>query len=112
MERDDSVLIGHILDTARKIAARVSSLSREQYDRDAELRDAIAYRIQVIGEAASKISPKYRANHPEVPWARVIGMRHRIVHDYLNVNYKILWEAAKNDIPKLIESIEALVQEG
>ena len=109
MERDDSVLLGHMLEVAKRIADRFRDLSREQYDLDDELRDAIAYRIQIIGEAASKLSPQFRASHCNLPWAQIIGLRHRIVHDYMNVNYKILWEVVKKDIPKLIEALEPLV---
>jgi uncharacterized protein with HEPN domain len=112
MERDDQVLLGHILTTARNIFAKTADLPLEQLAKDDVLRDALAYRFQVIGEAASQISHAFRAQHPEVPWARIVGMRHRIVHDYLNVNYKILWRTAKEDIPVLIEHMRTLVHEG
>lgn len=112
MERDDQVLLGHMLATARRIIEKTAGLSREQFDEDDDLRDALAYRFQVIGEAASQISHAFRAQHPEVPWIRIVGMRHRIVHDYLNVNYNILWRTSKQDVPVLIKYLEALVQEG
>ncbi|GMV92970.1 MAG: hypothetical protein AMXMBFR82_27480 [Candidatus Hydrogenedentota bacterium] len=112
MERDDQALLGHILTTARSILAETADISLERFEKDDVLRDALAYRFQVIGEAASQVSRAFRAKHPEVPWARIVGMRHRIVHDYMNVNYKILWRTAKEDIPVLIEHMQTLVQEG
>jgi len=90
MERDNSVLLRQILDSARRIVGKTSGVLKEKYDQDESLRDSIALRTQVIGEAASKLSPAFCARHPEVPWSRVVGMRHRIVHDYVNFNYKVL----------------------
>lgn len=60
MQREDSVYVGHILDTAHKVVDRVRALSRPEFDADEDLRDAIAHRVQVVGEAASKLSEAFR----------------------------------------------------
>mgnify|MGYP003423299138 CR=1 FL=1 len=111
MERDDSILLGHIYDTAMNIANRLKDVTRQEFDSNEDLRLSIAYKIQVIGEAASKISIPFRQAHSQMPWARIIGMRHRIVHDYMDINFNILWRTAKKDLLVLIEAIKPLVDE-
>ncbi len=109
MQRDDTVFLCHILDTARKATCRIQGVSRAEFDGNDDLRDALAYRVQIIGEAASRLSPGFRETHPQVPWRRVIGMRHRIVHDYMDVDYDILWEVATRNLPELIEMLIPII---
>jgi uncharacterized protein with HEPN domain len=63
----------------------------------------------VIGETARQVSRDFRVTHPEVPWENIIGMRHKVVHDYLGVDEDIVWEVVTADLPKLVESLEPLV---
>ena len=109
MQRTDTLYIHHMMDTARKIAQRAQGLSQDQFDAQEDLRDAIVHRIQVIGEAASKVSQMLREEHPEVEWQRIIGMRNRIVHDYMNVDYDIVWQVATHSVQKLIVALEPLL---
>lgn len=110
MQRDDAVLVQYMLDTARNIVQRLGGVSRDEFDSDDDLRDALALRLQIVGEAASKVSHAYRTRHPEVPWARIVGMRHRIVHDYLDVDFDILWQVATKDVPALLPLLERLAR--
>lgn len=105
MPRDDAVYVGHMLETARKAVAKVEGKSREDFDADENLRLALAYLIQIIGEAASRVSLALREAHAEIPWSEVIGMRHKIVHDYLGVDYDIVWEVLTGDLPVLAEKL-------
>jgi len=64
----------------------------------------------VIGEAARQVSREFTVTHPEVPWENIIGMRHKVVHDYLGVDEDIVWQVVvTGDLPKLVESLEPLV---
>ena len=65
--------------------------------------------IQIIGEAARKISPAYKESHPQIPWTQIIGMRNRLVHEYFRVETEIVWEVVERDIPALIPLLEPLV---
>ena len=109
MQRDDAVFIGHMLDMARKAATRVHNKSRADYDADEDLRLVIAHLVQTIGEAAAQVSTQTRAAHPEIPWKQIVGIRHRIVHDYMDVDYDILWEVATRDLPSLVAALEKIV---
>jgi len=108
MPRDEAIYVGHMLDTARKAIEKVDRKSRMDFDADETLRLALAYLIQIIGEAASRVSPAFGEVHAEVPWSEIIGMRHKIVHDYLGVDYDILWEVVTSDLPALASKLERI----
>ena len=108
MRPDDSVYVGHMLDMAKKAAEKVGALTRRDYDEDENLRLALAHLVQVIGEAARRVSAETREAHPEVPWVDIVGMRSKIVHDYMNVDEDIVWEVASRDLPALIPALERL----
>ncbi|MDP8922851.1 MAG: DUF86 domain-containing protein [Chloroflexota bacterium] len=111
MAKDDLLYFGHILDAARGACAALNGVSREAFDADENLRLAEAHRIQIIGEAARRVSPVGRAAHPEIPWHQITGMHHRIVLAYLNIQYSVVWEVVIRDLPNLIAAPEAFVQE-
>lgn len=70
---------------------------------------ALSYVIQIIGEAASKVSAEGQQQYSHIAWRQIIGMRNIIVHDYLNTRYDILWNAATINIPDLITQLEAIL---
>jgi uncharacterized protein with HEPN domain len=109
MRHDDLVYIGHMLDSARKARAKIGEKTRENYDQDENLRLALAYLVQIIGEAASRVSLAFREAHPEIPWKNIIGTRHHVVHDYLDVDYDIVWNAVNIHLPPLISALEKIV---
>ena len=63
----------------------------------------------MIGKAARQVSREFTVTHPEVPWENIIGMRHKVVHDYLGVDEDIVWQVVTGDLPKLVASLEPLV---
>jgi uncharacterized protein with HEPN domain len=98
-----------MLDTARKAVAKTAGLNREDYDDDENLRLALTHLVQVIGEAARRVSQQTRTIHPEIPWREITGIRHIIVHDYMNVDEDVLWEVVTSDLPPLIALLEQIV---
>ena len=102
--KDDRVYLGHMLDMARKAVGKTRDLSRAAYDEDENLRLALAHLVQVIGEAARRVSPAGQAAHPEIPWREITGMRHKIVHDYMGLDEDIVWEVVTRDLPPLSQS--------
>ncbi len=109
MRRDDAVYVGHMADAARKAVAMVAEVDRHEFDSNEILRLALAHLIQNVGEAARLVSPAFRDGHPDVPWKQVIGMRHRVVHDYMAVDYDIVWNVVKMELPPLIPVLEKAV---
>jgi len=78
MPRDDRVYVGHML----------------------------AHLVQMIGEAARRVSAEFRAVHPAIPWVDIVGMRSKIVHDYMNVDEDIVWQVVTRDLPSLEEELQ------
>jgi uncharacterized protein with HEPN domain len=72
MKKDDLVYVGHMLDTARAVVGKIHNVDREAFDRDDNLRLAITHLIQVIGEAASRVSSEFRDKHQSVPWRAIV----------------------------------------
>ncbi len=109
MPKDDSVYLGHMLDTAREARELVLGIDRSAYQQDRTLKLALAHLIQVLGEAARQVSDEIQSSHPAIPWEDIIGMRHKIVHDYLAVDEDIVWEVVATDLPSLIPSLERII---
>jgi len=108
---DDSIYLGHMLDMTRRAVRAIESKTRAQYDEDDILRLGLTHLVQVIGEAARKVSDEFRNQHPEIPWRKIVGMRHRIVHDYMRVDEDILWQVVTNDLRALLPQLEAILPE-
>jgi uncharacterized protein with HEPN domain len=109
MPRDETVYLGHMLDRARKIITKIQGKTRADFDDDENLRLALAHLIQTIGEAARKVPADLRSAHPEIPWKRIMGMRHKIVHDYMEIDEDVVWNVASKHLPTLVEQLEPLV---
>ena len=109
MIRDDMVYLGHMFDFASRAVNRVKNISRNEYDKDEDLRMVLAHLIQVVGEAARLASEECHKKYPTIPWSKIIGMRHRIVHDYINIKYGIVWDVAKYELPLLVKELEKIV---
>lgn len=111
MTKDDLVYAGHMLDTARVVVSKLAGVDVETFDRDENLRLAVTPLIQIIGEASARVSNVFRDTHPEIPWREIVAMRHRIVHDYIHINYDVVWGVATHDVPALIAILERFVPE-
>jgi uncharacterized protein with HEPN domain len=109
MSKDDAVYLGHMMEMARKVADKLDGVERSNYDDDENLRLALTHLLQVIGEAASRVSREFRDASPQIEWPAIIGMRQKVVHDYMNVDEDIVWETATRDIPPLISALEPLL---
>jgi uncharacterized protein with HEPN domain len=110
-QEDDAVYVGHMLDMTYRAVKAIKNKPRAKYDRDDILRLGLTHLVQVIGEAARKVSAKFQRAHPEIPWRKIIGMRHRIVHDYMRVDEDILWQVVTQDLPELLPLLEASLPE-
>lgn len=103
---DDRVRIRHALDAARRIVASAASWSRADLDLEQLPTLGVIRLLEVIGEAASQVSVETQGAHPDVPWRKMSGLRHRLIHGYFNVNLDIVWDTIGEDLPPLIRSLE------
>ncbi len=109
MQHDDRVYLSHMLDMAYKSRLLVGETTHAGFESNEVLRLALRHLLQIIGEAASRVSDSWRAAHPQIPWAEIIGMRHRVVHDYLGIDEEIVWRTVNEDLPILIAALEQVL---
>jgi uncharacterized protein with HEPN domain len=106
---DDESRLRHMLDAASEAAGFARDRSRADLAGDRLLALGLVKLIEIVGEAASKITPEFRDAHPGIPWRRIIDMRHVLVHDYDRVNLEIVWEVAAVRMGELVEALAPLV---
>ncbi len=109
MARDDRLTLEQMLETARRIRRIASGCTRQEFEADEVRQLALLHLIQVLGEAASRVSAAFREFHPELPWGSMAGMRNRIVHGYDHVDPDIVWRVATEDVEPVIAALERLV---
>jgi len=108
MWRDDAYLLDIVV-AARKVINFTNGVTREQFDNDEILQNAVIRFLEIIGEASRSISQELKDSHPEIPWREIIGMRNRLIHHYFKVDAEKVWETIQDDIPSLIVMIEPLI---
>lgn len=108
MRVEDRIRIRHMIDATESALRFVKARSRADLDRDEMLTFALVRAIEVIGEAASKVTVKGRAELPGVPWAAVTGMRNRLIHAYFDINLDILWATVEQALPKLLGQLKSI----
>jgi uncharacterized protein with HEPN domain len=104
----DLAYLGDMLRYAREAYDLVAEISREDYDHDTTTQYALRYLLVVVGEAASKVSKPMKARSPQIPWPRITGMRHELVHGYTQVSSSIVWDTARDDLLPLITELERI----
>ena len=107
--RDDLVYVEDMLARTRRILEKTRSVTWECFRDDQDLHDIAERSISVIGEAARKVSDEFRISHPEIPWSEAMSIRHKIVHDYFEVSYTILWSVIREELPDLAAALERLL---
>jgi uncharacterized protein with HEPN domain len=108
MDRDGPHIVD-IVGSARLVRAYLAGVAQEDFMRNVQLQDSIIRRLEVIGEAAGRVSASFRERHPAIPWSRMIGMRNRMIHTCDAVDLDIVWTTAQERIPELLALIEPLV---
>ena len=106
MHSNDIIRLRHILDAAREAISFTKGKTRSDLNSDRMLVLALVKDIEIIGEAACRIQSSARDELTGVPWDDIIGMRHRLVHAYFDINLNILWQTLQDDLPLLITVLE------
>lgn len=107
MSHDPPLLLDMLL-AARRVIAFAAKTSSTEFLTDEFAQSAIHYQIQVIGEAAYKVSKVFRDQHPEIAWEPICGLRHRLVHDYGGIEPAVIWKIVEQHVPELIRLLEPL----
>lgn len=107
MLRDAGYLVD-MLHEARMVLTFTIGKTFADFEGDAECQYAVIRAIEVLGEAAGRVSQEFMDAHPEIPWRKIIGMRNRMIHGYDDIVLSIVWEVVQTDIPELVRLLDPL----
>lgn len=108
MRSDDSLLLD-IFNAARKLQRFTAGMSRAAFNQNELVQSAVVRELQVIGEAARLITDETKHQQSQVNWHAISGMRNRLIHEYFDVDFDIVWDTIQQDIPLLISQLEPLI---
>lgn len=108
MSPDDHWRVRHMIEAAEQAIAFVAGRERSDLDTDAMLRLALTRAVEVVGEAAAKVTEAGRAELPAVPWLQIAGMRNRLVHACFSINHSVLWDTVQLPLPPLLAQLKAM----
>ncbi|MCC6299327.1 MAG: DUF86 domain-containing protein [Anaerolineales bacterium] len=108
MSRDDSYLYD-MLESAQAILGYLAGKTWDEFSKDALLQDAVVRRLEIIGEAAGRVSAETQKKYSYIPWMAMRGTRNRVIHGYDNVQLDIIWDIAQDDLPGLINELQKII---
>lgn len=108
-QRKDITCIRHMLDHAIEAVEMADRHNRSELDTDRKLNLALVRLVEIIGEAAARVSSEIQSKHPNIPWAEIVAMRNRMIHGYDQVDFDILWDVIELHLPPLIEQLRDIV---
>jgi uncharacterized protein with HEPN domain len=108
--RSDDERLRDIAEAIERIE-RHTKAGRAAFDRDELIQNWVVHHLQIIGEAARRLSDDWKAARPEVPWRAIVGMRHILVHSYFEVDENVVWLTVENDLPRLKHVVDGALDE-
>ncbi|MFQ5895627.1 MAG: DUF86 domain-containing protein [Nitrospinota bacterium] len=102
----DIIRLRHMLDHAREAVELTQGKKRGNLDDDRLLQLGLVRLVEILGEAAGRVSKEFRGRHPSIPWEDVVSMRNKLIHEYDRVDLDILWDTVTDDLPRLIKELE------
>lgn len=108
MRRDEAYLLDMLI-AARDAISCLGNLSPQEFRKSRLHQLAVLKAVETVGEAAARVSETTRTLHPDIPWREIVGMRHRLVHGYFEVDLEIIWSTVRNDLPPLVARLQEIV---
>lgn len=109
MPKDDRVRLRHMLDAASEAVEFAKGKTRADLERDRLLVLGLLKCIEIVGEAAARVSPDVQSRYPRIPWPDIVGMRNRLVHVYFDIDLDRVWDTVEQDLPPLIAALEKIL---
>jgi len=109
MQSHDRIRLQHMLDATKEALEFVQGMQRADLDRNRMLVLSLVKELEIIGEAASKVSAELRSQHGAIPWLDISGMRNRLIHAYFDIDLDVVWTTVTKDLPLLKTELEKIV---
>ena len=107
----DYVRLQHMLDASQAAISHLLDKNRNDFDHNRLLLNGVVRELEILGEAASRISQTVREQFPFLPWREMISLRNRLIHAYFDVNNQAIWLVVKESLPPLILQLEAILRD-
>ena len=107
-KRPVKLLVNDICEAIQRIENYIKGMSFEDFSQDQKSIDAVARNLEIMGEAANRLPDEYKEKYSDIEWYKIVGLRHRIVHEYFGVDLQIIWQILQKDLPELLQSLSRL----
>lgn len=111
MRKNDLIRLRHMRDAAREAMSFAHNQTRSALDSDRMLTLSLVRSIQIIGEAAAKLTREYQEKHPDDPWTNIVAMRNRLIHAYFDIDLDRVWDTVMDDLPPLVAELEKIISQ-
>jgi len=111
MSKDPKILLQHILESIEALREYLIGVDEAEYLSNMEKQDAAERRLQIIGEAIMQMPWEFKDQYPEIPWEKVAGLRNRLVHEYFDIDHKLVWNILEKSVPEFKKQIQSLLEE-
>jgi uncharacterized protein with HEPN domain len=101
MKKSPSPFLNHIIEAATIIQEYTASITEAEFYQNQLVQDAVIRRLEVVGEACSKLADNFKQSHSKIPWKKIIAMRNRLTHEYWDIDLKLVWQTASKDVKQL-----------
>ncbi len=108
MKKDPYVFVEHMLESISALEHHARGLTRDEFCQDTKTQDAVARRLEIIGEAATNLSTTFRSANKDVPWKGVIDMRNVLIHQYFGTDPAVVWNVLQKDVPILKRALNKI----
>ena len=105
------VYLRHILDAIVEIESMVNGVSFDGFQENTILQKAVFFELAVIGEASNKLGSNFQSTHTNIPFAEMVGMRNRLVHEYFGINVEAVWKTCQEDLPTLQKRLKEIIND-
>ena len=107
---DVRVYLTDILESISQIEKYTKKISKDKFNKNVQVQDAVLRRLEIIGEAVKNIPENFRNLHPKIPWKKIAGMRDVLIHEYSGVDLKRVWKVIKEDLIELKKEVSEITK--